>query len=109
MCRADAEELRRETGADGVRVARAALYVPHIFSEILGCGGGWSKRAAVLGQIEDMLPCYGEQFTLVQMRKMAAFYLRGRRGSAEARASLFACNSIDALRAALDNIYGPRA
>ena len=107
--RADAEKMLRETGADGVMVARAAMYCPHVFAEILGKDIPWDARAAVDGQIADMLPFYGEKFTLVQMRKMAAFYLRGRRGSAEARASLFACNSIDALRAALDNIYGPRA
>lgn len=103
--RADAEKLLRETGADGVMVARAALYDPHIFSEILGCGGGWSKRAAVLGQIEDMLPFYGEQFTLVQMRKMAAFYLRGTRGGAKLRAELLACPSVSRLREMVGEIY----
>ena len=103
--RADAEKLLRETGADGVMVARAALYDPHIFSEILGCGGGWSKRAAVLGQIEDMLPFYGEQFTLVQMRKMAAFYLRGTRGGAKLRAELLACPSVSRLREMVEEIY----
>lgn len=106
--RADAQKMLRETGADGVMVARAAMYCPHVFAEILGKDIPWDARAAIDGQIADMLPFYGEKFTLVQMRKMAAFYLRGRRGSAEARASLFACNSIDALRAALDDIYGPR-
>ena len=103
--RADAEKLLRETGADGVMVARAALYDPHIFSEILGSGGGWSKRAAVLGQIEDMLPFYGEQFTLVQMRKMAAFYLRGTRGGAKLRAELLACPSVSRLREMVGEIY----
>ena len=101
--------MQRESGAVRVKVARAAMYCPHVFAEILGKDIPWDARAAIDGQIADMLPFYGEKFTLVQMRKMAAFYLRGRRGSAEARASLFACNSIDALRAALDNIYGPRA
>lgn len=103
--RADAEKMLKETGADGVMVARAALYDPHVFAEILGQGGGWDRRAAVLGQIEDMLPFYGEQFTLVQMRKMAAFYLRGARGSAKLRAELFACPSVDRLREMVREIY----
>ncbi len=103
--RADAEKMLKETGADGVMVARAALYDPHVFAEILGQGGCWDRRAAVLGQIEDMLPFYGEQFTLVQMRKMAAFYLRGARGSAKLRAELFACPSVDRLREMVREIY----
>ena len=103
--RSDAEKMLAETGADGVMVARAALYDPHVFAQILGRDEGWDRRAAVLGQIEDMLPFYGEQFTLVQMRKMAAFYLRGEKGSAKLRAELFACPSVARLREMAEEIF----
>ena len=106
--RADAEKMLRETGADGVMVARAAMYCPHVFAEILGKDVPWDARAALEGQIADMLPFYGERFTLVQMRKMAAFYLRGRRGSAGARAELFACDSLAQLYRVFDSVFGPR-
>lgn len=103
--REDAQRMLGETGADGVMVARAALYDPHVFAQILGKDEGWDRRAAVLGQIEEMLPFYGEQFTLVQMRKMAAFYLRGERGSAKLRAELFACPSVSRLREMAEEIF----
>ena len=103
--RADAEKMLEETGVDGIMLARAAMYDPHVFAEILGGGSEWDRRAAIEGQIADMLPFYGEKFTLVQMRKMAAFYIRGMRGSSAFRAKLLACGSIAELRAALDEIF----
>ena len=90
--RADAEKMLEETGADGIMLARAAMYDPHVFAEILGGGSEWDRRAAIEGQIADMLPFYGEKFTLVQMRKMAAFYIRGMRGSSAFRAKLLAAS-----------------
>ena len=104
--RGDALRMLGETGADGVMVARAAMYCPHVFAEILGRGGEWDVRAAIEGQIADMLPFYGERFTLVQMRKMAAFYLRGTRGGAGLRARLLACPSLGGLHALLEEIFG---
>ena len=56
-------------------------------------------------QIADMLPFYGERFTVVQMRKMTAFYLHGMRGAAKHKARLFTCNSVASLREALDDIF----
>ena len=98
--------MLEETGADGIMLARAAMYDPHVFAEILGKEGSeWDRRAAIEGQIADMLPFYGEKFTLVQMRKMAAFYIRGMRGSSAFRAKLLACGSTAELRAALDEIF----
>lgn len=105
--RGDAERMLEETGADGMMLARAAMYDPHVFAEILGAGADWDRRAAIDGQIADMLPFYGEKFTLVQMRKMAAFYIRGMRGSAGFRAKLLAADSIGRLRAVLDEIFDP--
>ena len=103
--RADAQKMLAETGADGVMAARAAMYCPHVFAEILEKDIPWDARAAIEGQIADMLPFYGEKFTLVQMRKMAAFYLRGRRGSSAARARLFSCGSLGDLSACLDAVF----
>ena len=49
--RADAEKMLEETGADGIMLARAAMYDPHVFAEILGGGSEWDRRAAIEGQI----------------------------------------------------------
>lgn len=102
---ADAKKMIAETGADGVMVARAALYDPHIFAELTGKDAPRDIKRDVLAEIEDMLPFYGEKFTLVQMRKMTAFYTKGLRGSAEYRKRLFAADSISALFAIIEEIF----
>ena len=103
--RADAEKMVAETGADGVMLARAALYGPWVFASVAGLRPPESLRADIEGQIGDMLSFYGEKFTLVQMRKMAAFYCKGMRGSAEYRKRLFALTSIDGLYALVREIF----
>ena len=103
--RGDALSMLEKTGADGVMVARAAMYDPHIFTELLGGEKQWDKAAAIRGQIAEMLPVYGERFTLVQMRKLTAFYLRGTRGSAQYKTMLFACPSLAELETLLCEIF----
>lgn len=105
FCRADAERMIEKTGADGVMLARAILYDPHVFAEIRGESETWDIRAASLQQIEDMLPVCGEKFTVVQMRKMASFYIKGRRNCAQYKNRLFAADNLSALRALIDEIF----
>lgn len=101
----DADRLMDRTGADGVMVARAALYDPHIFAEITGSGKEKDVRGDIERQIADMLPVYGEKFTVVQMRKMASFYVRGMRGCAQFRQKLFAADTLSALEGVLGEIF----
>ena len=106
---ADGAEMIGKTGADGVMIARAALYDPHLFAEFCGEGADWDVAAAVLRQAAEMLPVYGERRTVVHMRKMAGFYLRGRRGAAALRRELFSCETLADLRAQLVRIFGEGA
>lgn len=85
---ADAVNLIERTGADGIAVARGAMYSPWIFAEITGAPVP-DKRSVVLKQLEDTQKLMGERFACVFMRKMAAFYLRGKRGAAELKSRLF--------------------
>lgn len=101
----DAEKMMRETGADGVMLARAAMYCPHLFAEFYGAGREWDIRGAIARQTADMLPVYGERRTVVHMRKMAAFYLRGTRGVAQRRRELFACDTLAALEEVLRLVF----
>lgn len=103
--KADAERMIEKTGADGVMLARAILYDPHVFAEIRGESETWDILAAILQQIEDMLPVCGEKFTVVQMRKMASFYIKGRRNCAQYKNRLFAADNLSALRALIDEIF----
>lgn len=76
----DADDLLQKTGADGVMVARAALFNPQIFCELTGTSGEsrlqmFEKQLKWTGQVCD------ERFTTVFMRKMGAFYVKGLHGA----------------------------
>ena len=90
--RRDFERVLARTGADGGMVARAALCRPQTFCDILG------TQAPPVGelfarQLEETRALYGERFAVVFMRKMAAFYCKGRRGAVEAKRRLFAAQT----------------
>lgn len=98
----DAEILLEETGADGIMVARGAMYSPWLFAELTGTKEP-DRRELVKRQLDKTLELYGERFALVFMRKMAAFYTKGRRGSSALREKLLSCNSIPLLYEMIEN------
>ena len=95
-CDKDANKMFQRTNADGIAIGRAALYRPQVFAEIAGY-----EEPPILPLFEEQLfstkELYGERFACVFMRKMAAFYLKGRRGVAEKRRALFAVPNTDEL------------
>lgn len=91
---ADAEKLIQETGADGVMVARAALFDPQIFCSLTDTPteSKWEmfeKQLKWTGQVCD------ERFTTVFMRKMGAFYIKGARGAAAFKDRFFSAQNPD--------------
>ena len=89
----DAERLIAKTGADGVMVARAALFNPQIFCTLTGTPSEsklemFRKQLKWTGQVCD------ERFTVVFMRKMCAFYVKGVRGAAAYKDRLFQAQSV---------------
>lgn len=103
--KSDAEKMLARTGADGVMIARAALYRPEIFADITGVEAPPVKEL-FLRQLSETLALYGERFACVFMRKMAAFYLKGKTGAAEMKRRLFAAQSTQEV-AALAEIAFP--
>ncbi len=91
---ADAEKLLQLTGADGVMVARAALFHPQVFCELTGTPGE-SKRKTFEKQFEWTRQVFDERFTTVFLRKMAAFYVKGERGAAAFKERLFSAQTPD--------------
>ena len=95
----DADKILKNTGADAVMVARAALYNPRVFCEITGTEQP-PLYPLFKEQMEKTRALYGDRFALVYMRKMAAFYIKGLPGSATHRRELFeaqTCEEADAL------------
>ena len=103
FCKADAEKLLNETGADGIAVARGAMYNPWVFADITD-KPAVDKKALALWQIEETEKLYGERFACVFMRKMLGFYLKGTRGAAAAKERLFKCQTTAELKEILGEI-----
>lgn len=96
FCADDCDKLMDETGADGVMIARGAMYAPWIFADI--CGKPYDKKAIILRQIDDTLAMFGERFATVFMRKMVSFYIKGMRGNAEIKNKLFSAQSCNEVK-----------
>lgn len=101
----DAEELLQKTGADGVMVARAALFDPQIFCSLTGKAREsklqtFEKHFAWTRQVCD------ERFTTVFMRKMAVFYVKGERNASAYKEKLFSCQTPDEVLSVAREIWG---
>ncbi len=96
FCADDCKKLIDETGADGVMIARGAMYAPWIFAEI--CGKPYDKRSIIMRQIDETLAMFGERFATVYMRKMVSFYIKGMRGNAEIKNKLFSAQSCEEVK-----------
>jgi nifR3 family TIM-barrel protein len=89
---ADADELMDKTCADGVAVARGAMYNPFLFSELTGQQVA-DKKSVIKGQLDDTFSMYDERFATVYMRKMLAFYIKGIPNSNAVKLELFKADS----------------
>lgn len=103
FCNADAEKLIAETGADGIMVARGAMYNPFIFAEITGTPVA-DKKAVIKKQLNDTFAAYDNRFATVYMRKMIAFYIKGQPNAAATRVKLMGANSKDAIEEILEDL-----
>ncbi len=101
----EAEKLMTETGADGVMVARAALFNPQIFCALTG-----KEEESYLQTVEKQLRWtkerFDQRFTTVFMRKMCAFYVKGVRGAAAYKDKLFQAKTPDEVWEIARQIWG---
>ncbi|MGN0806371.1 MAG: tRNA dihydrouridine synthase [Candidatus Coproplasma sp.] len=88
----DADRLIDQTGADGVMLARGALYNPFLISELTETPVEDKKRL-ILRQIDDCYENYDYRYSTVTLRKMLAMYVKGARNAAKMRALLIACTT----------------
>lgn len=93
----DMRKMISQTGVDGIMVARAALYRPQIFSELTGQKAP-PYLTFFLRQLEETQNFYGERFACVFMRKLAAFFVKGRRCAASLKRAFFNANSCAELK-----------
>lgn len=99
----DAERLMDRTGADGVSVARGAMYNPWIFSELTGREIG-EKKSLILWQLANTRKYFGDRFALVFMRKMIAFYIKGVKNCTDYKLRLFSTKTCEEVERILSEI-----
>ncbi len=90
----DMRKMISLTGVDGVMIARAALYRPAVFCELTGREEP-PMLPLFLRELDETRSLLGERFACVHMRKMAAFYLKGKRGAAAWKRKLFAAETTE--------------
>lgn len=101
---ADGEELMKKTGADGIMIARAALFEPQVFCAFSGQDEG-SRYEMFARQLKMTRELFGERFTTVFMRKMAAFYVKGMRGASVFKDKLFKAATPDEVLSIAEEIW----
>lgn len=109
---ASALKMIEETGCDGIMVGRGAIGNPFIFSEILAALEGRSYTPptgeeiieTALLQVRSMIAEKGERVGISESRKHLCRYLKGFRGSAEARGRVNFANTYDEIAEILQSV-----
>ena len=108
----DALRMMRETGCNGVMIARGAQGNPWIFDEIRCAMDGLpytpptvpERLAVAMEHAEALVALRGERVGLPDSRKHMAWYLRGIRGAAAARDEIMRTETLDDLRIIFDKL-----
>ncbi|MBQ8432304.1 MAG: tRNA dihydrouridine synthase DusB [Clostridia bacterium] len=98
----DALEMLKQTGCDGVMIARGAQGNPWIFAEVAHALEGESyapptfaeRLEVAMEHARAMVEHKGERVGIAESRKHMAWYLSGIRGAAAARAAIMQASSI---------------
>ena len=109
----DAKRMLDETGVDGVMIGRAALGNPWMIyqtvkyletGELTGEPTVKEKMDVCKLHLDRLIELKGEHIAVREMRKHAAWYMKGIRGGGKARNAINECNTRAELVALLDSI-----
>jgi len=102
----DAEEMKRVTGCDGVMIGRASYGNPFVFSrsEQYRNPDMQTKMQVLIRQAEDACNAKGEYIAIHELRKHAAWYIKGFRGAATFRDRALRLDSLDELKRFADEV-----
>lgn len=108
----DAKRMLEETGVDGVMIGRAALGNPWMIyrtvkyletGELMGEPNAREKIDVSILHLDRLIALKNEHIAVREMRKHAAWYLKGIRGNAIVRNGINECNTRDELVSLLTN------
>lgn len=101
----DAEKMLKETGADGVMIARYALENPYIFSELTHTPIKKSRLVILQEQLSLCRSCLDEDDTLAYMKKITSYFMKKRHGTKKYKAALYQCGNCEELLSLLETIF----
>ena len=104
--------MQKETGCDGVMIARGAQGNPWIFDEVRCAMEGLpytppslhERLEVALEHAALIVAEKGERVGVAESRKHMAWYLHGVRGAAAARGELMRCESLEQVRAIFEGL-----
>lgn len=96
-----AMKMIAETGCDAIMIGRASFGNPWIFAEIEAAlkGGDYTppsmqeRKSTLLEHIRAYRQAHGERYAAGEMKKVAAWYIKGVPGASAARCRIFAASS----------------
>ncbi|MBN1624482.1 MAG: tRNA dihydrouridine synthase DusB [Clostridia bacterium] len=105
FCAEDAFKMMETTGCDAVMVARGAMGNPWIFDNYNNLVSGKpitfidieERIATIRRHLELMIKYKGEHVAILEMRKHAAWYMKGVQGSSEFKRQVNICKSMEQL------------
>ncbi|MBR2968998.1 MAG: tRNA-dihydrouridine synthase [Clostridia bacterium] len=101
----DATALVEATGADGVMVARGALYDPFIFSKITRKTQLIGFKELIFMHVDGLKLIHPDRWIAHNMRKQIACYLKGVRGGKQAKIRLLSCETTEELKAVVSEVF----
>ena len=109
----DAASILEQTDADGVALGRGALGNPWLFQQIRQhlegqtpfIPGPQEILGTALQHLGDMIVFKGERWALIEMRKHFAWYLKGTKGAAAARAKINSTEDLKTLKGILEGHF----
>ncbi len=101
----DAEKMMKNTGADGIMIARGALERPWLFAELLGKDVKISKKELIKEHIDRLLTKYDDKTVSVIFRKQLCLYLKGEKNSSELKQRLFTYKDTKSIKLAIEEFF----
>lgn len=109
---ADVLHILKETGCDGVMLARGVLGDPFLFAAVRAAMDGTpyapptprERLETALAQAADMVARRGARVGITEARKHMAWYCKGLAGAAAVRHALMNAGSLDEFRAAFSRL-----
>ncbi len=112
----DAREMMLQTGVAGIMLARGVLGNPWLIARTRDRLRGYEEPPAptpegrvsmALDHLERRVAMYGEERGLLEMRKFAAWYVKGLPGAAGLRRQLTTATTVTGMQRALSGVLHP--